>query len=530
MAAFVLVGLLAGWASCPGWDLEITISGRDLWVFNGIPNPEGWGDPLVYRAGTYPLDWRKMGGLGGIPVVDIWGPDGGVAVFNTSTVQEPMEVLIRANGTSATLLARGGGHLVRYDHQGDFYDALREFAQRMDAVGMALQGAPDWAFDPIWETYGFEENWDASDIYGLVPVMQELGIGAITLDSGWYGDGRGYSFEFYTGDFPVNDDIIGTEADLVNLITTLHGQGFGVRLWWPPGVAELQTDLFRAHRDWFLRKVVSSTGDTGDYYLDPTLPEVAAWNRSVVERFVGYGADGFKHDDVFHIISEDPTVREAYADLFRDVYETATAVKPYFVVNTCNCGVAQNFYQFPGQNQVITSDPVGSRQFRIRAKVYQAFNLHGTAILSDHVELTRGDVGPLDLIQPGFYSQVDFASVVPLGLVLETKFRIDPGQHYRDWFRIYRERQFYGMEWVNVPYYGDVETYLLRDGEDLYFSFFARGYESGVTLVSLEPGRLYEVLTLETGEQLTTFLATGEEQALPIPYYEKLTIQVRPAG
>jgi len=506
--------------------MGVTLEGTDHWVFNGIPVT--WGDPLVtqLRAGTE--DDREMGPLGGIPVVDIYDENGGVALFNTSPTYEPFRVVLSSDGERTTACALGGSNMQRFDHDGDFYTALREFATIMEGQGIATREAPEWAFEAQWETYGFEEDFEADDILELLPLLHDLGIGSITFDSGWYGYGRGEDWDAATGDFPVNPDTVGSEEDFMDLIETLHDEGFRVRLWWVPGVAEPSTELADENPDWLMDPVVSSTEDTSDVYLDPRLSDVIDWNRELVERFMSYGADGFKQDDVYQVISDDPEVHRAYNDLFMDIFDTAEETVSDVAINTCNCGVAQNFYDFPGENLLITSDPVGSRQFRMRARVLQALNVNGAALLGDHVELTQGDVGIGDLEEPGFYDTVDFASIVPLGLVLQTKLREDPGELYRTWFGIYRDYAFYDMEWVNIPYYGGVETYLLRDGDILFFSFFSEEPQDSVTLSHLVPGQTYEVWEIPSDEQLDTITATEEVYELEVELDESLVLEVNP--
>jgi len=508
--------------------LQASLAGGEVWVFNGIPKPMGWGEDLVYPAVDGLDDERQMCGLGGIPVVALWNRSGGVAFFNVSDVSEPFHVRVSAEGGSVEIEAWGASRIERYDFQGDFFVPLREYATRMATLGITTRSAPPWAFEPVWETYGFEEDFTADDILSLVPLLHELGIGVITLDSGWYGRGRGSDWDSQTGDFHVNPDVIGDDQALRSLISTLQQDGFRVRLWWVPGVAELGTELAEEHPEWLLDPVVSSTGDTQDIYLDPRLPAVRAWNQNLVERLLGYGADGFKQDDVYQILSDDPEAHRAYAALFQDILETAQALKPDFAINTCNCGLGQNVYHFPGENQLITSDPVGSRQFRIRAKVYRALNLGGAALLGDHVELTQGDVSPEDLRTPGFYDTVDFASVVPLGLVLQTKLHADPGAHYRTWFTLYRDRQFPFMEWVNIPYYGGMETYLMRDGSTLYYSFFSDRAENTVTLTHLTPGTLYSLRRLVTGQEIAQLNAASDTEELSVEFTGSFLLEAQP--
>jgi hypothetical protein len=512
------------------------LEGEAIFIFNGIPVNEGWGEDLVYSIESIDDEPYTIGPLGGIPLVDIWNKTEGVAFFNTSIYMEPFSIRLIALNDSILVEAKGGSHIEVYKHTGDYFEAVREFALRMKSKGLYVKSAPEWAFDPIWETYGFEEDWNKNTVLNMIPLLKELGIKTITLDSGWYGQGRGDDWDSYTGDFEVNPDVIGTEQDFIDFINYLHGQGFRVRIWWIPGVAEKETDLHRNHPEWFYSKVIPSwgdTSDTGDWYLDPANQGVIDWNNQLIHRFLSYGVDGFKQDDIYHIVTDDSLYHQLYADLICNNYDIVTTEKPDFVINTCNCGLAQNFYHMSGQNQIIISDPVGSRQFRYRAKYMHALNVNGAAILGDHVELTQGDVGPDELDESGFYDRVDFSSIVPLGMVFETKFRSDPGQNYRKWLGIYTSYQFYNMEWINIPLFlGQIETYLMKDNSDLYFSFFTpeenQIYQGNITLSHLKSGQYYSVYDIVNEKELEGFTAEAQTHNYSVDFKHSLILRVSP--
>lgn len=515
--------------------VSIRLDGPDILAFNGIPLNKGWGKDLVYAVNAETADKRTMGPLGGIPLVDIWNKDGGIAVFNTKTYQEPFSVTLSLDAEGVRIDADGGTQIEVYKHSGDYFEAVREFALRMKKKGLYVRPAPEWAFDPIWETYGYEEDFDIDTIKAMVPILKELGIKTITIDSGWYGIGRGEDHQFNTGDFIVNPDVIGSEKDWVDLIDYLHRDGFRVRIWWIPGVAEEGSDLWKNHPDWFTEEVVSSTGETEDIYLDPNNHEVRNWMKALVERFLSYGVDGFKQDDIYHYVSGKAKDRQVYAELINNNLAIAQFIRKDFVINTCNCGIAQNFYQISGQNQLITSDPVGSKQFRHRAKYLHAVNVNNAAVLGDHVELSQGDVGPEEMEEPGFYDDVDFESIVPLGMVLQTKFRNNPGPLYKKWFQIYDKYKFYKMEWINIPIQNNrLEAYLMKDNRNLYFSFFIEDnnslFDGKVRLIHLIPGIKYKVFNLVDDTAVATFTAKREWQMLQLKFKERMVIGVAPVS
>lgn len=121
----------------------------------------------------------------------------------------------------------------------------------------------------------------------------------------------------------------------------------------------------------------------------------------------------------------------------------------------------------------------------------------------------------------------DFASTVALGMVLESKFTREPGEKYRKWFSLYSEYKFYDMEWINIPYFAwdPVETYLMKDGKDLYFSFFTPSedsddckegckcevsYSGKVLLSNLVADETYSVYDITNNKNLSSFTAASD--------------------
>ncbi len=178
---------------------------------------------------------------------------------------------------------------------------------------------------------------------------------------------------------------------------------------------------------------------------------------------------------------------------------------------------------------------MGPLQFRRRAKYLHALNINGAAILGDHIELVEGDVGGDEISDASFYEQIsdyDFASTVALGMVLETKFTRDPGDRYRKWFGLYADYRFYEMKWINIPYVpGEtVETYLMQDGDDLYFSFFAPdedgNYSGSVELSNLEPGATYSTYDIVADEEMTSFKADASTEEYDVAFSGCLVLEV----
>ncbi len=518
------------------------ITDANVWVCNGIPKATGWGEPLVYKLASGTLGKRTLSTSGGLPIVCVYTATGGVAFYNAQTYFEPFSVNITANGTNSYKVAASGGTSmgsIQLSAGQDYFDALRQFALLMKGKGIAVQAAPAWSFDPIWETYGFEENWSREKIRALIPAMQKLGIKTITFDSGWFGTGT-TDWSGMEGDYPINTQVGGSEQTLKDFIAELHGKGFKVRAWWSPLNVSKDANLFKTNPSWYYTEEIPSwdASPQGDWNLNSSLEAVRTWNKGIVSRFVNYGFDGFKQDDVYQIALKsgetNPTnIYQTYAQCFTDIWTTARSIKSDFSINTCNCGVAQNFYDFPGQDQLITSDPVSYADIRARGKVLQAFNVNGAAILGDHIELGKNpDVTATQLKKASWYNDVDLASEVALGMVLETKFLVDPGANYKTWFDIYTVNKIYQMEWVNVPFYGTYpERYIRKNSTVMIQSYFMKNnstsFNGNITIDNLTSGKSYTVKNMKTNTVLKTFTATANSYSLAVNFTGSLILEIK---
>lgn len=521
-----------------GSEQKALVKGDKIIVFNGIPVE--WGDLVVFELSSSNGGAWEMGALGGIPVVCAYSKDGGTALCNTAPSIEPFKVAVNKIKEGCSITATGGSDIIKIDIAAgeDYYDALRKFALIMKEKGIVSQTAPEWAFDPSWETYGFEIRWNKDTVYKMIPLLQKYGIKTITLDAGWYGTGS-EEWTSFNGDYFINPDIIGTDTDMTAFVDKLHQEGFRVKLWWSPGITEDKTKLKKTHPDWLLNKTRLSWAtaeESGEYYLNPENKDVIAFHKSLLDRFIGYGADGFKQDDIYQLFHKNKDYIIAYNDLINSDLSYCAVKKNDFVVNTCNCGLTQNFYDFPGQNQLITSDPVGASQVRLRGKYLMALNVNGSAVLGDHVELTQEDSAYDIMRTREFYdaiSDADFASSIALGMVYQTKFSIDPGTRYKKWVDIYNKYRFYKMKWVNVPFYNDpVECYLLTNDSAMYFSFFTSkssvdSFKGDVVLTHLEKGKKYQVTDLLNGTVVKIISADSDRISIPVEFTGCVIFEVK---
>ena len=233
----------------------------------------------------------------------------------------------------------------------------------------------------------------------------------------------------------------------------------------------------KQHPDWLILdkkgKPARATADLGA--LCPAVPEVQQYYKQLTERFIrDWDFDGHKLDFSYtvplcynpkhHHKSPNDSVA-AVGDVYKIILETTRALKPDSVTQACPCGTPPSLAWLPYIDQAVTADPVGSKQVRLRTKMYKALLGPQAAIYGDHVELTEVQLSnTLHEVDKGR----DFASEVGVGAVLGTKFtwpnygpkfktvELTPEKesHWKKWIDIYRAKMLSRGEFLDLYTYG----------------------------------------------------------------------------
>ena len=250
-------------------------------------------------------------------------------------------------------------------HAGDYYDANSQYADAMSNINSSMMGAilpnasvnkyreglitqpnskdmPDWAWAPIYETWGYGIKCDPANTMDILPELLALGVQSVTLDDGWYErttvNGEGMykpgvnpgSAGFYDwsevaaklrayyglteAELPCNtsDDAVKVVAKFVDYF---HEHGIKVVAWCMPSLARINatSKLFTDHPDWFARSTDDDTiftntvdgGDHGQSQAGITARYFCLANPGVIDDFTDYfvelffktyGFDGIKAD------------------------------------------------------------------------------------------------------------------------------------------------------------------------------------------------------------------------------------------
>ena len=471
-------------------------------------------------------DLGRVGG--GIPVLAFWTKHVGEAVGHLETI--PMVLSIPVETTvdgrvdvairipARTTLKPGEIFSTPRTfiaiYAGDFYEPLSMWSNALEHEGLAKPTNNEENYAVSWCGWGYESNVTPKQMTDTIPKLQELGIHWATLDDRWFNN---------YGDWEPRTDTFGGRA-IQEMVNEFHKKGIKVQLWWLPLAVEdgkfkygdhqyVVSDVVKEHPDWL---VLDEKGQPARMArnlatLCPALREVRDYYKKLTERFVQeWDFDGHKLDNIYavppcfnpkhHHKSPNDSVY-AMGDVYKVIFETTRALKPYSITQSCPCGTPPSLAWLRYLDQAVTADPVGSIQVRRRIKMYKALLGPHAAIYGDHVELTsligantnhEQDVGN------------DFASTLGTGGVLGTKFtwpdygpkfktvylndqKID---HWKKWIALYNQKMLSKGNFIDLYVYGydSPEAYAIEKDGSMFYSFYAPENTSKSKTATASPG------------------------------------------
>ncbi len=456
---------------------------------------------------------------GGIPMIDLWRRDVGVATGilhpTLQTITMPVEWTRYTDYVQAGLAYKltwaqplaAGDTLSTFSsfialHHGDFYNPLETFSLRMqETQGIKMQPSEPEAFEPVWCAWGYERLFTIKDVVGTLDKVAELGFRWVDVDDG---------FQIAEGDWETNKRFPGGDKDMRRLANEIHKRGMLAKLWWAPLAADPGTKVLKEHpelmlqtHEWIPRYV--SWWDS--YYLSPVNPHTTEYTNELLHRFIKvWDFDGLKIDGHhLNLCSPDynpasgldypEQAQELMPTYFENVYNVTRGYKPEAVVQLCPCGCAMNFFMLPFFNQAVSSDPLSSAQVRMKRKAYAAM-VPQMAYYGDHVELTDGGK--------------DFASQIGVGAVIGSKFtypKDNPHQSasflltpereelIRHWMNIYKKYRLAEGKYLNLYdiRFDYPETHVISQNDAMYYAFYAPQFEGKIELRGLDADKTYTV-------------------------------------
>ena len=486
---------------------------------------------------------------GGVPVVDIWRRDLGIAVGHLSLVPKLVTLPVEVDDGDQVSV---GVHFDRevivvpgevlktlptfvMIHQGDYYAALQKYSRVMQKMGLEFVESEDAAYESIWCAWGYEREFNTAEVLATLPKVKELGIKWAVLDDG---------YQIAEGDWEVNPKKFpGGDADMIKFVDTIHSYDLKAKLWWAPLAVDPGTNLLEQDPDIILINDMGLPQEISwwdSYYMSPVYQGAIDHTRATVQKFLGqWGFDGLKMDGQ-HMNAVPPDYNEAHnlaypeesveqlPAFFKMIYQEARAIKPHAVIENCPCGTACSFYNMAYMNQSVSSDPLSSWQIRHKGKTFKAI-MGRTAYYGDHVELS--DNGN------------DFASSFGIGAVLGTKFtwpRDNPAQSssylltpekeqiWKKWFDLYHKKMLSKEPYLGTLYdigYDKPETHVIRKNDILHYAFYAPSWEGMVEFRGLKPGD-YTIFDYVNGVTLGNI--KGPSDRLMVTFEGSLLVEAVP--
>ncbi|HNB55123.1 MAG TPA: alpha-galactosidase, partial [Anaerolineales bacterium] len=398
-------------------------------------------------------------------------------------------------------------------HHGDFFGPLALYRECLAEKGILAPEPVPANYEPAWCSWGYEFDVKPDEMIGVLPALHEMGIRWLTLDDRW--------FDAYGDWNPRGKTFPGGVANIRRMNEAIHAAGAFSQVWWYPLCAEDGhgrweshrygvSQLLKEHPDWVILNADGSVARNNRHLamLCPALPEVQEYTRTLTTRFIEWGFDGHKLDNIYptppchnpahhHACPEDATA--AMADVYRIIFETTRALRPNSVTQICPCGTPLTHHLLPATDQTVTADPTSSAQIRQRLKFYKALTGPCAAVFADHVELSDGGT--------------DFASGIGAGGVPSTKFiwpddegvkarlkevwNLPPEKQaaWQKWFHLYNTHRPAEGEYLNLYdlAFDFPETHAIQKNGRMYYAFFfAESFEGRVELRGLS-GREYRV-------------------------------------
>jgi alpha-galactosidase len=551
-----------------------------MWSFHG--SSEAWGKDDVMKitdkfVRANPMqtmmsnDENRTGG--GIPVVAFWTGSVGEAIGHAEVVPLKLSLPVKA-GTDGRVnagvtmdanstLSPGQVYatpltFVSVFH-GDFYEALRMYSRMLQVRGLSLAHPDQSDYEANWCGWGYEMDFTPKQMIDTIPKLKEMGIKWATLDAGWFRA---------RGDWDPRPDTFPDDS-MRKVVKTFHDAGIRMTIWWIPIVTEdgrgkdilnhrsyQMTKVVKEHPDWLILdkdgKPARATADLGA--LCPAVPEVQQYYKQLTEKFIrDWDFDGHKLDFSYtvpacynpkhHHKSPNDSIA-AVGDVYKTILETTRALKPESVTQACPCGTPPSLAWLPYIDQAVTADPVGSRQVRLRTKMYKALLGPEAAVYGDHVELTEVD---LSNTQHEVDKGRDFASEVGVGAVVGTKFTVnakgpkfktveltpEKESYWKKWIDLYNNKMLSQGKFLGLYTYGYdwPEGYAIEKDGRMYYAFYApekdKTWSGNVELRGLNSGT-YQVLDYENGKQLGSLESSNPK--LAVTFTNHLLLEVTKTG
>ncbi len=492
---------------------------------------------------------------GGIPIVDLWRKDAGIAIGHVEKVPKmvslPVQMDVNEDCAEVGVSEKFRNHkefktsdtLNTIEtfvsvHTGDYFNTMKQYAAFMQTKGIIMPPSEPSAFEPVWCAWGYMRKFTVDEILGTLPKVKELGLKWVDIDDG---------YQIAEGNWNVDrSKFPNGNGDMRKLVDKIHSYSLKAKLWWAPLAVDPGADLLKQNPDIIL---LSEDGAPryitwwDSYYMSPSNTQAIEHTKDMVKLFISeWDYDGLKMDGQhMNCIPPDfssesnlenpEEAPEQLPEFFKMIMETAQQYKKNAVIQNCPCGDVMSFYHLPYLNQTVASDPMSSRQIRSKGKTFKAL-IPRTAYYGDHVELSD--------------SANDFASQFGIGSVLGTKFTYPKDNPYsgennvltpeketvlKKWISLYNQKMLSKGDYLGELYdigYDKPETHVIQKGDTLFYAFYTPEFDGNIELRGLQPGN-YKVFDYINEKDLGNIKVSEKEvPKFTAKFNRSLLIEVYP--
>ncbi|MCK5463943.1 MAG: hypothetical protein KAI95_13040 [Bacteroidales bacterium] len=473
----------------------------------------------------------------GIPFIDVWGPEMGMAVFHVEGVPRFHHIELRTGEDGMVCMGFKGlpedsyGQLPEVlkknasfttwksavcTHHNDFFRAGRRFGQLLDGA-LKKEGRSGWpaeypeqAYEPYWKTWGMNSlggtgEFTIQEVRDKMDELADYGFTAIMLDDGWFD---------VIGKWDPDPEKFSNEQALIDFVQEAHKPQWGkhkdkslkVYLWFDllgTNTAEGLEHLLVKDRDGSLYQSRQSK-----YTFCPSSPQFLSFARdTLLEKIIHkWDIDGLYTDwedqnplpcfaENHHHSSMSESVENNYL-AYKLMHEKIMGLKPESGwTGMCACASVHDAYQYPYYFLGDASDPTSNKQVRWRIRWMKAF---------------RGPTAPAG---DGYVDKMDYdnkagdpvMSVATGSVITSLRWNVAElggADHARKWMGLYFSEELYRGECLGLYdiEYHKPEGYVIRNEDGtVYYAFFdEKAFDKEIELRGLTNDVEYEVIEYDT--------------------------------
>lgn len=505
--------------------------------------------------GMHPTDKGEIIG-GGIPFIDVWGKNMGVALAHLGKQPEWVSLPVRMKADTTVVMDIAEIPEERLGlkkwlspndvyttvmttvifHKLDYYNALSTYGNLLRKRGVSIpSSSPDAAYEPYWKSWGFELDFTLEEIYGILPELKDMGIKVANLDDGW--------FDYY-GDWDVNKAVgkfPGGHQDMVQFVKRVHQEGFKTNLWWYPLGVGAESQLAKNHSEYLVMDEAGAypVDSRGLYQLCPAYAPAMKHVENLVKRFVGdWDYDGLYSDTrglsavppCFNEVHKHTTPLESFQKVpkvFAVIKSTLDKYKKHSLHEVCICAAPHSPYNMPYYDIANASDPINSLQTRRRIKVEKA--IHGPAYaVGDCYQVPEDEWS-------GFSVPQDFESAMGTGGQVTTFYTdLDQEQQmeWKRWVREYNDKKLSSATYTNLYdiVFDKPEVHVVEKEGQLFYGLYADLWSKvdSIELRGLRKGVDYEVYDYANNRKMAN--VHGDSPYINIGFRDHLLLRVVPVN